>query len=70
MTHSNNFFNFFSRCGHLPAEQSEQVTYMDRLRENSKLLFTVIIDDATVKTLLNNMTVDEVILHVLRLAKS
>ena len=41
-----------------------------RLRENAKLLFTVVIDDNAVKTLLNSQTVDEVILHVLRLAKS
>jgi len=57
------------RCGHTPVKH-ENYTYYDRLRENSKLLFTVVIDDNAVKTLLNNQTVDEVILHVLRLAKS
>lgn len=57
------------RCGHSPASPDDY-NYMDRLRENSKLLFTVVIDDNAVKTLLNNQTVDEVILHVLRLAKS
>ncbi|RWS31192.1 zinc finger protein 25-like protein [Leptotrombidium deliense] len=57
------------RCGHTPVKQ-EDFAYYDRLRENSKLLFTVVIDDNAVKTLLNNQTVDEVILHVLRLAKS
>ncbi|KAG0444704.1 hypothetical protein HPB47_013482, partial [Ixodes persulcatus] len=57
------------RCGHSPASPDDY-GYMDRLRENSKLLFTVVIDDNAVKTLLNNQTVDEVILHVLRLAKS
>lgn len=57
------------RCGHSPASPDDY-SYMDRLRENSKLLFTVVIDDNAVKTLLNNQTVDEVILHVLRLAKS
>lgn len=31
--------------------------------------YQVVIDDSAVKTLLNNQTVDEVILHVLRLAK-
>ncbi|EEC00659.1 centromere protein B, putative [Ixodes scapularis] len=55
------------RCGHSPASPDDY-GYMDRLRENSKLLFTVVIDDNAVKTLLNNQTVDEVILHVLRLA--
>ncbi|CAG2055197.1 unnamed protein product [Timema podura] len=57
------------RCGHQPVGLDE-LTYTDRLRENAKLLFTVVIDDSAVKTLLNNQTVDEVILHVLRLAKS
>ncbi|XP_063231421.1 gastrula zinc finger protein XlCGF57.1-like [Bacillus rossius redtenbacheri] len=57
------------RCGHQPMG-SDDLGYTDRLRENAKLLFTVVIDDSAVKTLLNNQTVDEVILHVLRLAKS
>lgn len=57
------------RCGHQPAGFAD-MAYSDRLRENAKLLFTVVIDDTAVKTLLNNQTVDEVILHVLRLAKS
>lgn len=57
------------RCGHQPAGFPD-MNYADRLRENAKLLFTVVIDDSAVKTLLNNQTVDEVILHVLRLAKS
>ncbi|XP_065295298.1 zinc finger protein 2-like isoform X2 [Dermacentor albipictus] len=57
------------RCGHSPASP-DKYNYMDRLRENSKLLFTGVINDNAVKTLLNNQTVDEVILHVLRLAKS
>ncbi|XP_059474666.1 zinc finger protein 436 isoform X1 [Neocloeon triangulifer] len=56
------------RCGHAPA-LAEDYSPIDRLRENAKLLFTVVIDDSAVKTLLNNQTVDEVILHVLRLAK-
>jgi len=57
------------RCGHAPVDHNDYA-YHDRLRENSKLLFTVVIDDAAVKTLLNNQTVDEVILHVLRLARA
>jgi hypothetical protein len=56
------------RCGHNPVE-ADKYEYYERLRENSKLLFTVVIDDNAVKTLLNNQTVDEVILHVLRMAK-
>ncbi|XP_075222362.1 uncharacterized protein LOC142325008 isoform X2 [Lycorma delicatula] len=57
------------RCGHQPAGFPD-MPCSDKLRENAKLLFTVVIDDSAVKTLLNNQTVDEVILHVLRLAKS
>lgn len=56
------------RCGHKPASE-EDFDYIGRMRENAKLLFTVVIDDEAVKELLNNQTVDEVILHVLRLAK-
>ncbi|XP_018334907.1 zinc finger protein 100-like, partial [Agrilus planipennis] len=57
------------RCGHKPASD-EDFDYIGRLRENAKLLFTVVIDDEAVKSLLNNQTVDEVILHVLQLAKT
>lgn len=57
------------RCGHEPAS-SDDFDYLGRLRENAKLLFTVVIDDDAVKSLLNNQTVDEVILHVLKLAKA
>lgn len=57
------------RCGHKPASEDDY-DYIGRLRENAKLLFTVVIDDSAVKSLLNNQTVDEVILHVLRLAKA
>lgn len=56
------------RCGQQPASD-EDFDYLGRMRENVKLLFTVVIDDAAVKSLLNNQTVDEVILHVLQLAK-
>ncbi|KAF5274091.1 hypothetical protein FQR65_LT04489 [Abscondita terminalis] len=57
------------RCGHKPASEDD-FDYIGRMRENAKLLFTVVIDDEAVKSLLNNQTVDEVILHVLKLAKS
>lgn len=57
------------RCGHTPASE-EDFDYLGRLRENAKLLFTAVIDDEAVKSLLNNQTVDEVIMHVLRLAKN
>lgn len=57
------------RCGHTPVNPDDY-TYIDRLKENSKLLFTVVINDSAVKTLLNNQTVDEVIQHVLYFSKS
>ncbi|CAG9857712.1 unnamed protein product [Phyllotreta striolata] len=57
-----------AKCGHKPASE-EDFDYIGRIRENAKLLFTVVIDDEAVKELLNNQTVDEVIVHVLKLAK-
>lgn len=57
------------RCGQKPTSHEDYAT-SDRLRENCKLFFTVVIDDTTIKSLLNNQTVDEVIQHVLKLAKS
>lgn len=57
------------RCGQEPTCH-EDYSFNDRLRENCKLFFTVVIDDATIKSLLNNQTVDEVIQHVLKLAKA
>lgn len=56
------------RCGHEPAPRT--TPSHERLRHNVKLLFTVVIDDSAIKALLNNQTIDQVILHVLRLAKS
>jgi len=43
---------------------------MTKLRVNSQQLFSIIIDDAAIKTLLNNQTIEEVIEHVLKLAKA
>ncbi|XP_077300372.1 suppressor of Hairy wing [Arctopsyche grandis] len=42
----------------------------EKLRENTKLLLTVVIDDASMKKLVDTHTIDEVILHVLQLGKS
>jgi hypothetical protein len=59
------------RCGHQPVGAGDDLPYTDHhLRENAKLLFPVVSDDSAVKTLLNNQIVDEVILHVLHVAKS
>lgn len=60
----------FSQCGHTPATESTEMTYADSLRENAKLLFSVVTDDDAIKQLLNNQTVDQVIQHMLRLAKA
>lgn len=40
-----------------------------RLRENTKQLFSMVLDEDHIKSLLNNYTVDEVITIVLRMAK-
>lgn len=40
-----------------------------RMRENTKLLFSLVLDEEHIKSLLNNYTVDEVITIVLRMAK-
>lgn len=40
-----------------------------RMRENTKLLFSMVLDEEHIKSLLNNYTVDEVITIVLRMAK-
>lgn len=59
-----------SQCGHTPATEAAGMSYADSLRENAKLLFSVVTDDEAIKQLLNNQTVDQVILHMLRLAKT
>lgn len=58
-----------SRCGHKPADYSDCSDYTTKMRENTKLLFTVVIDDDSIKTLLNNHTIDEVIIRVLKMSK-
>jgi len=57
------------RCGHTPVA-AENASYITRLRENSKQLFSIIIDDSAIKTLLSNQSIEEVIEHVLKLAKA
>ncbi|XP_024887546.1 gastrula zinc finger protein XlCGF26.1-like isoform X3 [Temnothorax curvispinosus] len=59
------------RCGHEPITSEANVMFTERLRQNVKLLFTVVIDtvnDETVKSLLTTKTVDDVILHVLEIS--
>lgn len=55
------------RCGSAPVVD-DRMEYIDRLRENTKLLFTGIINDDALETLLNNNTVDEVVNFVLKLS--
>ncbi|XP_014477640.1 PREDICTED: protein suppressor of hairy wing isoform X1 [Dinoponera quadriceps] len=56
------------RCGHDPVTSESCTIFTERLRENVKLLFTVVIEDDTVKSLLTTKTVDDVILHVVEIS--
>ncbi|XP_019755152.2 zinc finger protein 569 [Dendroctonus ponderosae] len=56
------------RCGHTPASESD-FDYIGKIRENVKLLFTAVIDDNSIKDLLKSHTIDDVIMHVLKLAR-
>ncbi|XP_011629936.1 gastrula zinc finger protein XlCGF57.1 isoform X1 [Pogonomyrmex barbatus] len=60
------------RCGQEPITAESNMMFTDRLRQNIKLLFTVVtntVTDETVKSLLTTKTVDDVILHVLEISK-
>ncbi|XP_012285238.1 oocyte zinc finger protein XlCOF6 [Orussus abietinus] len=57
------------RCGHQPLTSDSDMPFADRLRHNVKLLFAAVVDDETVKSLLTTQTVDEVMMHILRLSK-
>lgn len=63
------YFVFNRRCGQEPVA-AEDASYMTKLRDNSKQLFSIIIDDSAIQTLLENQTIEEVIEHVLKLAKA
>uniref|UniRef100_U5EU65 Putative gonadotropin inducible transcription factor n=1 Tax=Corethrella appendiculata TaxID=1370023 RepID=U5EU65_9DIPT len=56
------------RCGHKSAVENIEETgdCITRMRENTKLLFSLTMDDDYIKSLLNNHTVDEVIVNVLK----
>lgn len=58
------------QCGQVPADYNSCSDYTSKMRENVKLLFTTVIDNDLIKSMLNNNTIDEVINHVLKLAKS
>lgn len=57
-----------AQCGQTPADRTTCPDYETVMRENAKLLFTSVISNDSIKSLLNNHSVDEVILHVLKLA--
>lgn len=55
------------QCGQRPVDNTCD-DLLTRLRENVKLLFTSVIDDHSIKEMLNNHTIDEVICHVINLS--
>lgn len=58
------------QCGHTPSDYTDCVDYTSKMRENAKILFTVVIENDVIKSMLNNHTVDEVIVKVLKMAKN
>lgn len=58
------------QCGQTPIDSTTCSDAGTKLRENVKLLFTSVIDDESIKEMLNNHSIDEVICHVLKLSES
>lgn len=58
------------QCGQTPVDSSTCPDSGTKLRENVKLLFTSVIDDDSIKEMLNNHTIDEVICHVIKLSET
>lgn len=58
------------QCGQTPIDSSTCPDSGSKLRENVKLLFTSVIDDESIKEMLNNHTIDEVICHVIKLSET
>lgn len=56
------------QCGQRPADTTTCPDYASVMRENAKMLFTSVISNDSIRSLLNNHTVDEVIVHVLKMA--
>lgn len=54
-------------CGLKPIERSTCSDPISNLRENTKLLFTSVIDDESIKDMLNNHTIDEVVAHFIKI---
>lgn len=58
------------QCSHKPLKKGDGVEDdSTRMRENTKQLFSMVLDEDHIKSLLNNYTVDEVITIVLKMAK-
>lgn len=55
------------QCGHEPADYNSCSDYSTKIRENVKLLITVVIDNDSFKELLNNHSIDEVILQIVKM---
>lgn len=58
------------QCGQSPVDNVTCPNLSSKLRENVKLLFTSVIDDESIKEMLNNHTIDEVVCHVIKLSES
>lgn len=58
------------QCGHTPIDDSTCPDATTKLRENVKLLFMSVIDDESIKEMLNNHTIDEVVCHVIKLSET
>lgn len=54
-------------CGLKPIDNSTCSDPITNLRENTKLLFTSVIDDESIKDMLNNHTIDEVVAHFIKI---
>ncbi|XP_055325519.1 protein suppressor of hairy wing [Sitodiplosis mosellana] len=59
-----------NHCGQSPVDSSTCPDVGSKLRENVKLLFTSVIDDESIKEMLNNHSIDEVICHVIKLSET
>lgn len=57
------------KCCRSPLHKDNVPDDSTRIRENTKILFSLVLDDDHIKTLLNNYTVDEVITIVIRMSK-
>lgn len=62
--------NVLEQCSRTPIRKSDGVNDdSTRMRENTKQLFSMVMDEDHIKSLLNNYTVDEVITIVLKMSK-